>query len=160
MCGMLHFFIPSLGNFDKQLQGVPDFTVQLILFTNFMLSLTLVVFGTLVSWSQRVCGPIRQQSNWLATLPASCAWHTRVTCSSSLGECRSMYRRSSMSSVPLSLRCAFWSPPLDAEGATPEMDKEGGAAASRWLAGCVDGGSSSAEVEFRSSIREGRRLVP
>jgi len=45
--GVLHFFIPSLGDFGEQLQGVPNFTVDYILLINFMASLILIVFGIL-----------------------------------------------------------------------------------------------------------------
>lgn len=45
--GVFHFFIPSLGKFDEQLQGVPNFTVDYNLLVNFMASLILIVFGIL-----------------------------------------------------------------------------------------------------------------
>ena len=45
--GVLHLFIPVLGDCRGQLRRVPAFTVDLIYFVNFMASLILIIFGVL-----------------------------------------------------------------------------------------------------------------
>lgn len=45
--GILHVFIPALGQFDQQLQGVPALTVDTILLVNLFASLCLITFAVL-----------------------------------------------------------------------------------------------------------------